>query len=69
MKEVIRRCLACAGQMQEAGIPCEMVASSGGKTGECPGCHKRKLCFNWKVERGPRAAGGVGPYGETAADQ
>ena len=51
MTEIRRMCLACAGQLQEAGIPCEMTSSAGGVRGICPACQKRTLCYNWKIRK------------------
>lgn len=56
MKEKIRRCLNCMSTMQLAGIQVEMLPSAGGKNGTCPGCKKRKLCYDWKIERKKREA-------------
>ena len=50
MKELRRLCLPCAGKQQEAGIRCERVKDSGGSTGACSACGKRRLCFTWEIE-------------------
>lgn len=49
MGERKRLCLRCVGDLRGAGAQCQMVDSAGGSTGECQGCGKRKLCFNWDV--------------------
>ena len=59
MIEKRRMCLVCGNALQQAGIPCELVGE--GVQGVCPHCKKKRLCFNWKVERrekkDPPAAG------------
>ena len=52
MIEKRRMCLACGDALQQAGIPCELVGE--GVHGVCPHCKKKRLCYNWKVERRER---------------
>lgn len=59
MIEKRRMCLACGDALQQAGIPCELVGA--GVHGICPHCKKKRLCYNWKVERREKTPIGLRP--------
>lgn len=73
MKELRRLCLPCAGKLQDAGIRCERVKDSGGSTGACSACGKRRLCFTWEIEYEGRGTPSVSftdssPVGESRSE-